>query len=84
MKEYWCLRGGDIRPELIDEICKIWHRSRRSIVEYLSQTGNIFVSKQDAEYASRAVHAALIVHQKLRGHLAEIRIDVDIPQYDEG
>lgn len=84
MKEYWYLREGDFRPESIDTIYKNWHRSRRSIVEFLSQNGNIFTSRNDAEEASRVVRAALISHQELRGHLAEIRIDVDIPQYDEG
>lgn len=83
-KEYWYLREGDFRPEPIESICKSWHRSRRSIVEFLSQNGNIFTSRKEAEEASRIVRAALISHQELRGHLAEIRIDVDIPQYDEG
>lgn len=84
MKEYWYLREGDFRPEPIDTICKNWHRSRRSIVEFLSQNGNILMSKESAEEASRVVRAALIAHQELRGHLAEIRTDVDIPRYDEG
>lgn len=84
MKEYWYLREGDFRPEPIESICKSWHRSRRSIVEFLSQNGNIFTTRKDAEEASRVVRAALIAHQELRGHLAEIRIDVDIPRYDEG
>lgn len=83
-KEYWYLREGDFRPEPIESICNSWHRSRRNIVEFLSQNGNIFTSRKDAEEASRVVRAALISHQELRGHLAEIRIDVDIPLYDEG
>lgn len=84
MKEYWYLREGDFRPELIDNLCKSWHKSRRTIVEFLSREGNIFTSRDDADEASRVVRAALISHQELRGHLAEIRIDVDTPRYDEG
>ncbi len=84
MKEYWYLREGDFRPERIDVICESWHRSRRSVVEFLSENGNIFMSKDSAEEASRVVRAALIAHQELRGHLAGIRIDVDIPRFDEG
>lgn len=84
MKDYWYLREGDFRPEKIDELCRSWKRSRRSIVEFLSQNGNVFTSKEDAVEASRVVRAALISHQELRGRLAEIRIAVDIPRYDEG
>ncbi len=84
MKEYWYLREGDFLPETIDIICKSWKKSRRSIVEFLSKSANIFTSKEDAMRASRVVRAALIAHQELQGHLAEIRTAVDIPRYDEG
>lgn len=84
MKEYWYLREGDFLPEEIGTICKSWKRSRHSIVEFLTSVGNIFASRQEAEEASRFVRAALITHQALQGHLAEIRTDVDIPPYDEG
>ena len=65
MKEYWYLREGDFRPEPIESICKSWHRSRRSIVEFLSQNGNIFKSKEAAEEASHVVRAALKEHSNL-------------------
>ena len=84
MKEYWYLREGDFLPEPICCLCRSWHRSRRSIVEFLSRNGNVFTSKTEAMEASRAVRAALIAHQALRGRLAEIRTAVDIPPYDEG
>ena len=84
MKEYWYLREGDFLPEPIDSICKSWKRSRRSIVEFLSASANIFTSKEDAEQASRVVRAALIAHQARQGRLVEIRTDVDIPPCDEG
>lgn len=84
MKEYWYLREGDFLPEPIDSICKSWKRSRRSVVEFLSASANIFTSKEDAEEASRIVRAALIAHQVRRGLIAEIRTAVDIPPYDEG
>lgn len=84
MKHYWYLREGDFLPEQIESLCQSWRRSRRSIVEFLSQSGNIFTSKESAEEASKAVRAALIAHQALQGRLAEIRIDVDIPPYGEG
>ena len=84
MQEYWYLREGDFRPEKIDELCRSWKRSRRSIVEFLSQNGNVFTTKEAAEEASHVVRAALISHQELRGRVSEIRIAVDIPRYDEG
>ncbi len=84
MKQYWYLREGDFLPEPIKTLCDNWHRSRHSIVEFLSANANIFTSKEDAMKASRAVRAALITHQALQGQLAEIRIAVDIPPYDEG
>lgn len=84
MKEYWYLREGDFLPEQIDSICKSWKQSRRSIVEFLSASANIFTSREDAEEASRIVRAALIAHQVRRGLIAEIRTAVDIPSYEEG
>ena len=84
MKEYWYLREGDFLPEPIDSICKSWKQSRRSVVEFLSASANIFTSRKDAEEASRIVRAALIAHQARRGLIAEIRTAVDIPPYDEG
>ena len=84
MKEYWYLREGDFLPEPIDSICKSWKQSRRSVVEFLSASANIFTSKEDAEEASRVVRAALIARQVRRGLIAEIRTAVDIPPYDEG
>lgn len=84
MKEYWYLREGDFLPEPIDSLCKSWHRSRHSIVDFLSKNGNIFINKEAAEAASRVVRSSLIAHQAQQGRLAEIRIAVDIPQYGEG
>lgn len=84
MKQYWYLREGDFFPEPIDTMCDNWHKSRRSVVEFLSANANIFTSKEDALKASKAVRAALIAHQALQGRLAEIRIAVDIPPYEEG
>ena len=84
MKKYWYLREGDFLPEPIDSICKSWKRSRRSIVEFLSASANIFTSKEDAEQASRVVRAALIAHQVRQGQVAEIRTAVDIPPYEDG
>lgn len=84
MKEYWYLREGDFLPERIDSLCKDWHKSRRSIVEFLSESGNIFTSREDANAASCEVRAALIAHQVRQGRISEIHIGVDIPRYDEG
>ena len=84
MKEYWYLREGDFFPENISTLCSCWKRSRRSVVEFLSENANVFTSREDAEKASRIVRAALISHQALQGHLAEIRTAVDIPPVDEG
>ncbi len=83
MKEYWYLREGDFLPESIDSICKSWKRSRHFVVEFLSKNANVFTSREDAEKASHVVRAALISHQALQGHLAEIRTAVDIPPVDE-
>lgn len=84
MKQYWYLREGDFLPEPIDTICNNWHKSRHSIVEFLSSNANVFTSREDAVKASLAVRSALIAHQALQGQLEEIRIAVDIPSYDEG
>ena len=83
-RQYWYLREGDFLPESIDSICNSRYRSRRSMVEFLSEHANIFTSRKDAEEASRVVRAALIAHQVRRGLIAEIRTAVDIPPYDEG
>lgn len=84
MKEYWYLREGDFFPEKIESICKEWNRSRRSIVKFLAQSGNVFTSRKEAEEASREVRAALIAHQVRRGHISRIHTDVDIPPYEDG
>lgn len=84
MKEYWYLREGDFLPEPIGSLCKSWKRSRHFVVEFLSKSANIFTSREDAEKASHIVRAALIAHQALEGHIAEIHTDVDIPPVDEG
>ena len=84
MKQYWYLREGDFLPEEIDTICRSWKRSRRSIVEFLSASANIFTSREDADEASRIVRSALIAHQVRQGRISEIRTDVDIPPYADG
>ncbi len=84
MNQYWYLREGDFLPECIDSLCRSWKRSRRSVVEFLSENANVFTSREDAMKASLAVRAALISHQALQGRLAEIRTAVDIPPYGEG
>ena len=84
MKNYWYLREGDFLPEEIGTICKSWKCSRRSIVEFLSASANIFTSREDAEEASRVVRAALIAHQVRQGQIAEIRTAVDIPPFEDG
>ena len=55
MKEYWYLREGDFLPETIDIICKSWKKSRRSIVEFLSKSANIFTSKEDATLCNAVI-----------------------------
>ena len=77
---YWYLREGDFLPEPIESMCESWHRSRGSVVEFLSECGNIFTSMEEAAEASRAVRAALIAHRVLRGHRVEIRTSVDSPR----
>lgn len=84
MKHYWYLREGDFLPEEIGTFCKNWNRSRRSVVEFLSSCGNIFTSRESAEEASIVMRGELIAHQARKGRLAEIRIDVDIPELSEG
>ena len=77
MKEYWYLREGDFRPERIEVMCKNWHRSRRSIVEFLSENGNIFTSKAEAEAASAFIRSSLIGFQPWKRRIAEIHIAFD-------
>lgn len=80
MKEYWYLREGDFLPEKIETLCDNWKRSRKTIIEFLSQNGNIFQSRKSADMASQVVRNALIAHQAQTGHLSEIHIDVDNPE----
>lgn len=80
MKEYWYLREGDFLPEKIETLCDNWKRSRKTIIEFLSQNGNIFPSRKSADMASQAVRNALIAHQAQTGHLSRTHIDVDIPE----
>lgn len=84
MKQYWYLREGDFLPEEIETLCKNWHRCCRHIVEFLSESGNIFESKEEAMQASMKVREVIIIHQVRQGRIAKIHTDVDIPQYDEG
>lgn len=79
MKEYWYLREGDFLPEEIDTLCRNWKCSRSSIVEFLSNCGNIFENKEEAEEVSMKVREVLLVHQLHQGHLSRIHIHVDTP-----
>lgn len=80
MKEYWYLREGDFLPEKIETLCDNWKRSRKTIIEFLSQNGNIFQSRKSADMASQAVRNTLIAHQAQIGRLSGIHIDVDNPE----
>lgn len=82
MKDYWYLREGDFLPEPVSSICDSWHRSQEAMIEFLSQRGNIFTSRQEAQEASDAVLATLFAHQLHQGRRVRIRIDVGIPRCD--
>ena len=59
MEELYYLREGDFLPELIESICKSWHRCRANMIEFLSESNNLFASKEEAMEASRAVRSLL-------------------------
>lgn len=77
MQDYWYLREGDFLPEKIEMLCEYWHRSRESVIELLSASGNIFASREDAVSTSDLVRGALISHQAQTAHLSEIHTDAD-------
>lgn len=66
MKEYWYLREGDFLPERIESLCNNWKRSRESIIRFLSESANIFSSKEDALAAYQAVRTVLAGHRALK------------------
>lgn len=59
MEELYYLREGDFLPEPIESICNSWHRCRANMIEFLSESNNLFASKEDAIEASRAIRSVL-------------------------
>lgn len=59
MEELYYLREGDFLPEPIESICKNWHRCRANMIEFLSESNNLFASKEEADEASRAIRSVL-------------------------
>ena len=59
MEELYYLRDGDFLPEPIESICKSWHRCRANMIEFLSESNNLFASKEEANQASRAIRSVL-------------------------
>ena len=59
MEELYYLREGDFLPEPIESICKSWHRCRANMIEFLSESNNLFASKEEEMEASRAVRSLL-------------------------
>ena len=59
MEEFYYLRDGDFLPEPIESICESWHRCRANMIEFLSESNNLFASKKEANEASRAIRSVL-------------------------
>ena len=45
MENLYYLRDGDFLPEPIESICNSWHRCRKNMIEFLSESNNLFASK---------------------------------------
>lgn len=59
MENLYYLCDGDFFPEPIESICKSWHRCRANMIEFLSESNNLFASKEEANEASRAIRSVL-------------------------
>lgn len=78
--EYWYLREGDFLPEPIESLCQSWHRSRQSIIAFLSESNNIFHSKESAMKVSQAVRDLLATHRVRQEQCEGTHTFADIPQ----
>lgn len=72
MEELYYLREGDFLPEPIGSICKSWHRCRANMIEFLSESNNLFASKEEANEASRAVRSPLFAIAARQGQQAPL------------
>lgn len=59
MKEYWYLRNGDLRPEIVDKDHAAGYANMRIALEQLAESGNLFDSEACAAQASKEIRRLL-------------------------
>ena len=72
MEGLYYLRDGDFLPEPIESICNSWHCCRKNMIEFLSESNNLFASKEEANEASRAIRSLLSTFAARQGQQAPL------------